>query len=499
MSTPAPGRAAALDALRGFAILTMALSGMLQAYDLPAWMYHAQRPPPSFQFDPGLPGLTWVDLVFPFFLFSMGAAMPLALGGRLARGTRTWRLAGYAVRRGLLLLAFGVYVQHVSPWKFETAAGIGPARWLWCLLAFVVLFPALARLPRSWAGWPTWLTRLAGWGGAAALLATVEYPEGGGGFWLGRADIIIVLLAHAATVGTLLWLLSRENLALRFGSMLAVLAIMLGAEADGWVRDLWHGQPQPFLEQMLAKIGVGLDPLPSTGTKLLLFGYLKYLLIVLPGTVAGDLLAGWVRAERVAGEPETSWSRARFVAIAVLMLGVCVLVCAGLQARRLPGTTWLAFAACAAGAALVARPQTALETLFQRVYGWGVLWLVIGLLVEPWEGGIRKDHATISYFFVTSGLASFALLFFAVWLDVFAWRRALWLLVASGQNPMIAYVGIRNLVPPVLGLLAIEQAVGGWLRRLGLAWLGFGWACVKTALVAAAAGLCTRLRVVWRT
>lgn len=69
-----------LDALRGFAILTMVLSGSIAFGDvLPAWMYHAQVPPPDHKFVPTLAGITWVDLVFPFFLFAMGTAIPLAL------------------------------------------------------------------------------------------------------------------------------------------------------------------------------------------------------------------------------------------------------------------------------------------------------------------------------------------------------------------------------------------------------------------------------------
>ena len=69
-----------LDALRGFAILTMVLSGSIAFGDvLPAWMYHAQVPPPDHKFVPTHAGITWVDLVFPFFLFAMGTAIPLAL------------------------------------------------------------------------------------------------------------------------------------------------------------------------------------------------------------------------------------------------------------------------------------------------------------------------------------------------------------------------------------------------------------------------------------
>ena len=69
-----------LDALRGYAIFTMILSGSI-AYGpmMPAWMFHAQVPPPNHQFNSSLPGITWVDLVFPFFIFCMGAAIPIAM------------------------------------------------------------------------------------------------------------------------------------------------------------------------------------------------------------------------------------------------------------------------------------------------------------------------------------------------------------------------------------------------------------------------------------
>ena len=67
-----------LDALRGFAILAMVLSSSIAFGILPAWMYHAQVPPPYHVYKPEIPGITWVDLVFPFFLFSIGAAIPQA-------------------------------------------------------------------------------------------------------------------------------------------------------------------------------------------------------------------------------------------------------------------------------------------------------------------------------------------------------------------------------------------------------------------------------------
>ena len=109
-SLPAPNRACALDALRGLAILAMLLSGQLPFGEnaLPSWMYHAQVPPPAHEWNGKLPGITWVDLVFPFFLFSMGAAFPLALSQRLEQGWPKWRLGLLVLERGFLLGFFAL-------------------------------------------------------------------------------------------------------------------------------------------------------------------------------------------------------------------------------------------------------------------------------------------------------------------------------------------------------------------------------------------------------
>ena len=79
-------RSFALDALRGYAILTMVLSATISFHILPGWMYHAQTPPPDHAFNPTVPGLTWVDLVFPFFLFAMGAAFPFSIKRKIEKG-----------------------------------------------------------------------------------------------------------------------------------------------------------------------------------------------------------------------------------------------------------------------------------------------------------------------------------------------------------------------------------------------------------------------------
>ena len=57
-----------LDLLRGLSIFGMIFSAIIPYGVLPAWMYHIQNPPPTHVLDMGVPGIGWVDLVFPVFI-----------------------------------------------------------------------------------------------------------------------------------------------------------------------------------------------------------------------------------------------------------------------------------------------------------------------------------------------------------------------------------------------------------------------------------------------
>ncbi len=55
-------------------------------------------------------GLTFADLVFPWFLVCVGAAVPLAIDARRAKGMTTAALAGQIIWRSFLLFAIGVFL-----------------------------------------------------------------------------------------------------------------------------------------------------------------------------------------------------------------------------------------------------------------------------------------------------------------------------------------------------------------------------------------------------
>ncbi len=479
-SDSASRRFDALDALRGLAILTMALSGLVPFGVLPTWMYHAQLPPPGHAFDPALPGLTWVDLVFPFFLFSMGASMPLALSRRIARGARRWELALYVGQRGLLLGMFAIYDQHIR--AMGMAGHPGRITWLLSLAGFALLFPILARLPKSWSRRARYAIRAIGWIGAVALLSILRYAERPNlpeSFSVYRSDIIIVVLTNMAVLSSAIWLVSRNNWLLRLGFLGLFLALRLGHEAEGWVNTVWNWSPAPWIYRL---------------------DYQKYLFIVIPGTIVGDLILRWMNAPPEEPDREPGWSAVRTGLVALFGPVMVLLLLVGLQARWLTGTTFIALGLCAIVWPLLSRPGNAYERLLHRLYGWAAFWLALGLLFEPYEGGIKKDPSTLSYYFVTTALAILVLISLSVLIDVLARRRWLRLLIDAGQNPMIAYSGVNSLFKPVLYLIGAEAAVQGWITVLpSPPWCGVAWACLKTLLLALAVSVFTRRRIYWRT
>jgi predicted acyltransferase len=99
-------RSVALDAFRGLTIAAMILvnnpGSWTQVY---APLRHADWH-----------GWTPTDLVFPFFLFIVGAAIPLAFTPRLAAGRSRAQIVRQAARRSALLVLIGLFL-HAFPFR----------------------------------------------------------------------------------------------------------------------------------------------------------------------------------------------------------------------------------------------------------------------------------------------------------------------------------------------------------------------------------------------
>lgn len=590
-------RAHALDALRGYAIITMVLSAMEAFSVLPRWMYHAQVPPPDHVFDPTIYGITWVDIIFPFFLFSMGAAIPLSLGRQHAKGESIMKLTWKTVQRWVKLTFFAIFIIHAFPFMLGYEQ-----EWMrYAMPIFFFILLCLMFMPNPF-GLSPYKARAITW---SAYLVAVGFMllqpyAGGAPFRLTDSDCIMLILANVSLTGSIIYLLTIGHPLRRLALLPFLVALFMAAHtANSWPALLIHTSWLPWLY------------LPA---------YQEYLLIIIPGTVAGEWIAQWLETmkandtskglvesyqkkneavlengnplkggreavlengnkvkndektvlesenkvrtrseemkdkENALALPVALLSLALIVVNVVLLFGrhlvanlVATMVLTALTAwllrsRRKAGTTGVeaakqraasrdassqnaakqevsnreASSQEAAEREVSNREASSQEAAKQEVYNqkcssipasptlhfWqrlssaGAYLLLLGLCLESYEGGIRKDDVTLSYLFVTCGLAFYALLLLTVVCDHWHVRWLCAPLEMVGKNPMVAYVSASMVIIPVLILTHIYPYIDA-LSSQPLT--GFLKGVLLTALCMALTAWFTHKRWFWKT
>ena len=618
-------RAHALDALRGYAIITMVLSAMEAFSVLPRWMYHAQVPPPDHVFDPTIYGITWVDIIFPFFLFSMGAAIPLSLGRQHAKGESIMKLTWKTVQRWVKLTFFAIFIIHAFPFMLGYEQ-----EWMrYAMPIFFFILLCLMFMPNPF-GLSPYKARAITW---SAYLVAVGFMllqpyAGGAPFRLTDSDCIMLILANVSLTGSIIYLLTIGHPLRRLALLPFLVALFMAAHtANSWPALLIHTSWLPWLY------------LPA---------YQEYLLIIIPGTVAGEWIAQWLekmkandtseglvesyqkkneavlenvnplkggrgavlengngvkndekvvlengnplkggggavlengnkvkndekavlenenkvrtRSEEMKDKenalalPVAFLSLALIVVNVVLLFGrhlvanlVATMVLTALTAwllrsRREAGTPGVeaakqrvaskdASSQNAAKQEVSSREASSQEAAKQEVYNreassqeaakqevynqkcssipasptlhfWqrlssaGAYLLLLGLCLESYEGGIRKDDVTLSYLFVTCGLAFYALLLLTVVCDHWHVRWLCAPLEMVGKNPMVAYVSASMVIIPVLILTHIYPYIDA-LSSQPLT--GFLKGVLLTALCMALTAWFTHKRWFWKT
>lgn len=590
-------RAHALDALRGYAIITMVLSAMEAFSVLPRWMYHAQVPPPDHVFDPTIYGITWVDIIFPFFLFSMGAAIPLSLGRQHAKGESIMRLTWKTVQRWVKLTFFAIFIIHAFPFML----GYEQEWMCYAMPIFFFILLCLMFMPNPF-GLSPYKARAITW---SAYLVAVGFMllqpyAGGAPFRLTDSDCIMLILANVSLTGSIIYLLTIGHHLRRLALLPFLVALFMAAHtANSWPALFIHTSWLPWLY------------LPA---------YQEYLLIIIPGTVAGEWIAQWLEKmkandmskglvdnyqkkneavlekgnplkggrgavlengnkvkndEKVVLENENKvrtrseemkdkenalalpvalLSLALIVVNVVLLFGrhlvanlVATMVLTALTAwllrsRRKAGTTGVEAAKQRAASKDASSQNAAKQELsnreassqeaakqevsnreaslqeaakqeisnqksssapasptlhfWQRLSSAGAYLLLLGLCLESYEGGIRKDDVTLSYLFVTCGLAFYALLLLTVVCDHWHVRWLCAPLEMVGKNPMVAYVSASMVIIPVLILTQLYPYIDS-LSSQPLT--GFLKGVLLTALCMALTAWFTHKRWFWKT
>jgi predicted acyltransferase len=124
-------RVASIDVFRGLTMVVMIFVNELgEVHGLPWWTYHAHA-----QQDV----MTYVDMVFPFFLFIVGMSMPLAIDRRLRQNPSFAALWLHIALRAAGLIVLGLILANAEKGD-PVRMGISTAAWALMGLVGAVLF-----------------------------------------------------------------------------------------------------------------------------------------------------------------------------------------------------------------------------------------------------------------------------------------------------------------------------------------------------------------------
>ncbi len=335
-SKPAPARPiriTSIDALRGFVMFMMiyvndlAVAGSV----VPDWMVHFSDR------HPGGSGMTFVDLVFPAFLFIVGMSIPFALGSRLSKGEPLWKILLHIGGRTLSLLFIGILMVNESP----NSAKLGWSAALWSTLMYLSAILAFCSIssPRSpesaakrarsfdivsailrIAGFASLIWLALAWRGENDQRIITFSPFSIHTDWYG----ILGLIGWAYLVGAIVFLIFRVNRTALLGCMVLLLCLY-PADKNHAFDNFWLARYVGIGETLgaLAAITVGGLLLASTllaAATVTARARIRFTLLFITGTATGAwLLHGLYGISKNSATP--SWCLWACAITAALWLG----------------------------------------------------------------------------------------------------------------------------------------------------------------------------------
>ncbi len=398
-----PGaRLESLDVFRGLVIVVMTFVNYLAGVShIPAWAKHL---PAEAE------GYTFVDVVFPAFLFIVGVAIPLAFHRRVAEGQNLPALVRRILMRSASLIFVGVLLVNAPVYAPESAV-LGKS--LWCLLGLICVFVVWGEFPArlAWerSRWVLGMRVAAGVGLAILVLLFRGKSASGDVVWLQHSWWGIPgLIGWAYLVCSLLYLASRANQVALMGLLGFLLALYVG-DRHGALD--WLGPLRSF---------VGIGPVL--------------------GSTAADVMMGVLVGNCFVGERASMSNRARARFFLLFGLG---LYCTGELVRPLHGINKIAatesYALVTGGICCV---------LFALVF-----WVVDMRGVSRWAAPLAPIGRNALLAYLLPGLVG-------NFLGVFATRDVLWLFHSGGLGALNATA--LTLLICLLTWLACRA--GYWLR-----------------------------------
>ena len=460
MAAPANKRIITIDILRGITIFAMILCANIgYNSDLPAWMFHGQTPPPNYAFNPDVAGISWVDLVFPFFLFTMGAAFPLAMRKKLESGVSRWEITGSLFRRWLTLTIFAIVLGNA----YAIGSSPRPAlvKGIFSLALWGVMFMSLVRLKDEKK------CRLVNNAGMFMLVVMAFLATDYMGLTLSRwsTDVIIMILANVAIFGGLIWMFTKDNIRLRWLVLLFIIALKA---LSSYTPEVLSWAPA------MSSIGWFFS-----------WGYLQYLVIAVAGSIVGDKLLEHSRSG-ASVQIDSYHITAGVIALLAMLVQLW-----GLFTRHIVADFVISAVLLAVFAALTWKRRNIMTWLGY----FGFAFMLVGIIFDPIDGGITKDHCNLAYMLTTTGMTALTGAFVLA-LEL-KWQIKGRGLSGCGQNPMLAYTVTSFFTGPILTLCGITA----WLDAIsvGSPFWGVVRGLVFTLLMVAVTCFFTRRKLFWRS
>ncbi|MBX7121428.1 MAG: DUF5009 domain-containing protein [Opitutaceae bacterium] len=223
ISFPNP-RLDSLDVFRGLTMFLMLFANDMNDPDLghvanvPEWLRHMPA---------GRDGMTFVDLIFPAFLFSAGLSIPLAIERRIQTAKQTGSFRHIAMR-SLWLIVIGLGM--VNTYRFHpTAMLISPALWEFLFfLSVILIWQDSPAIPGAGASGPL-IRRSIGAFVLLVLAIVFRGSDGGSPTWMRTSWWgILTAIGIAYFIGASAYVLLRKNLAGLVGLFALLTAINIG-------------------------------------------------------------------------------------------------------------------------------------------------------------------------------------------------------------------------------------------------------------------------------
>jgi len=172
-------------------------------------------------------GWTPTDLVFPFFLFIMGVAIPFSFGKRRERGDSRKRLLVHVLRRSALLFGLGLFMAAFPRFDMANLRIMGVLQRIG--LVYVLAAPGFLYFGRRTRAWVVVILLLGYW----ALMTLVPVPGYGAGDLSPDGNLAAFL--DRMVFGDRLWRETWDPEGL-LSTLPAVATTLLGVFTGEWLR-----------------------------------------------------------------------------------------------------------------------------------------------------------------------------------------------------------------------------------------------------------------------